>query len=112
MDIAFDTVNLRSADLRPDLARRARFAMRRLAWLVPRARVSLATIEGPGGALYQRCHVVLHTFGSRRVAVTTLARDCRVALDKAFRRAARDVLRLWQPAQAWRRRAAPPRRRA
>lgn len=96
MDIALDTVNLRTADLRPDLARRARYSMRRLAWLVPRARVSLTTIEGPGGALYQRCHVVLHTFGSRRVAVTTLARDCRAAMDQAFRRAGRAVLRMWE----------------
>lgn len=102
MDITFDTVNLRTADLRPDLARRARFSMRRFAWLVPRARVWLTTIEGPGGTLYQRCHVVLDTFGSRRVAVTTLARDCRTAMDQAFRRAGRAVLRMW---------ASPPLRR-
>jgi len=108
VDITFDTANLRTTDLRSDLDRRARFSMRRLAWLVPRARVLLTTIEGPGGTLYQRCHVVLHTFGSRRVAVTTLARDCRTAMDQAFRRAGRAVLRVWEAPLRRRRHAATP----
>lgn len=112
MDIALDTANLRTADLRPDLARRARFSMRRLAWLVPSARVSLATVDGPGGALYHRCHVVLTTLGSRRVTVTALARDCRAAMDQALRRAGRAVLRMWEAPPLRRRlRAATPGRK-
>ena len=66
MDITFDSVNLRTADLRPDLAAPRALPMRRLTWLVPRARVWLSTINGPRGGVDKRCHVVLHTFGSRR----------------------------------------------
>lgn len=82
--------------LRGRAVRRTRFVMRRLTWLVPRARVQLAEINGPHQEVYKRCQVELRTDAAGPVVITSLARDWRSALDNALSRAARSVLWLWR----------------
>jgi ribosome-associated translation inhibitor RaiA len=78
---------------------RARFVMRRLAWLVPRAKVQLSDVNGPRGGVDKRCQVELRTDGSGTVVITSLARDWRSALDSALARAARVLVRLLRRSQ-------------
>jgi hypothetical protein len=82
--------------LRGRAVRRTRFVMRRLSWLVPRARVQLAEVSGPHQEVYKRCQVELRTGLATPVVITSLARDWRSALDNALSRAARSVLWLWR----------------
>ena len=74
--------------------------MRRLAWLVPRAKVQLSDVNGPRGGVDKRCQVELSTDGSGTVVITSLARDWRSALDSALSRAARVLVRLLRRGQS------------
>jgi hypothetical protein len=84
------------SQVRGRAVRRTRFVMRRLNWLVPRARVQLAEVNGPHQEVYKRCQVELRTDAAEPVVITSLARDWRSALDNALSRAARSVLWLWR----------------
>lgn len=78
-----------------DLAeRRARFVLRRLGWIVPRAEVHMSDVNGARGGIDKRCQVELKTDGSGSVVVTSVAREWRTALDNALARAARTLLRM------------------
>lgn len=96
MRVLVDSLNLRSSQVRTRAVRRTKFVMRRLGWLVPRARVQLAEVNGPRQQVYQRCQVELQTDAAAAVVITSLARDWRSALDNALSRAARSVLWLWR----------------
>jgi hypothetical protein len=106
MRVLIDSLDSHSRHLRKRAARRTRFVMRRLSWLVPRARVQLAEVNGPRQEVYKRCQIELRTDAADPVVVTSLARDWRSALDNALSRAARSVLWLWRR----RRQALPPNR--
>jgi hypothetical protein len=90
--------------------RRLKFVLRRLAWLVPRARVQLADINGPRGGVDKQCRVEIKTDTRGAVVVTALARDWPSAIDSALARAGRAVLRTLRRGQQMPGRAAPKRR--
>jgi hypothetical protein len=90
--------------------RRLRFAMRRLAWLVPRAHVRLSDDNGPRGGVDKRCHVEIRTHSVGTVVITALARDWPSALENAIGRASRVLvrsLRRGRPERVRRRQLAP-----
>lgn len=107
MNVIFESPEPEAVALRGLALRRTRFAMRRLRWLVPQARVRMVDVNGPRGGVDKRCQIELHTDGVGRVVVTAVARHWREALDRALARAARTLLRAWRRAQA-QRPAAPP----
>ena len=96
MRVLVESLISHSFQLRRRAVRRTRFVMRRLGWLVPRARVQLAEVNGPRQEVYKRCQVELRTDAAAPVVITSLARDWRSALDNALSRAARTVLWLWR----------------
>lgn len=116
MQVLFESRNPEALVLRGVVVSRARFVMRRLVWLVPRARVCLTDVNGPRGGVDKRCQVELRAAGGAPVVVTSVARDWRSALDAALTRAARALLRLWQRERRHQRplprRPAPQRRAA
>ncbi|WP_088279521.1 hypothetical protein [Ideonella sp. A 288] len=108
MQVLFETRDPQAAPLRDLAVQRLRFAMRRLAWLVPRARVQLSDVNGPRGGVDKRCQVELKTDTAGTVVITSVARDWRTALDNAVARAGRVLLRVTQRGRTQpRRRAAP-----
>lgn len=95
MHVLFKSHHPQATELRELTERRVRFVLRRLSWLVPRAEVHLADMNGPRGGVDKRCQVVLKTDGAGCVVVASMAKDWRTALDLALTRAARFLLRLW-----------------
>jgi len=93
MQVLFEARDPEGAPLRDVAIRRARFVMRRLAWLVPRARICLSDDNGPRGGVDKRCQIELSTAQGGPLVVTTVARDWRTALDGALARAARALVR-------------------
>ena len=96
MQVVFESRDPEGARLRELAVQRARFVMRRLAWLVPRAKVQLSDVNGPRGGIDKRCQVELRTDGAGSVVVASVASDWRTALDNALARAARFLMRLWR----------------
>lgn len=93
MQVLIETRDIAATDVKETAEKRVRFAIRRLAWLVPRARVQLSDINGPRGGVDKRCQIELKTDGNGVVVVTAVARDWRTALDSAIARAARVLVR-------------------
>jgi len=96
MQIFFKSRDAQAADLLDLTQRRTRFVLRRLAWLVPQATVTLSDVNGPRGGIDKQCQVELRTDVAGTVVVSSVASDWRTALDKALARAARFVLRMVQ----------------
>jgi hypothetical protein len=96
MQVFFTSRDADGNQLRDLAVRRVRFVMRRLTWLVPRATVQLADVNGPRGGVDKRCQVQFKTDGGADVVITSIARDWRDALDSALARANRVLLRLWR----------------
>ena len=94
MQVLFEARDPTAMPLRELAVTRVRFAMRRLTWLVPRARVQLSDANGPRGGVDKRCQVELKTDRAGTVVITAIARDWRTALDHALARAGRVLLRL------------------
>lgn len=109
MQVVFTSRDLEGAAMRDLAVRRVRFAMRRMAWLVPRATVQLSDTNGPRGGIDKRCQLLLKTEQGGVITVTSVARDWRSAIDVALERATRVLRRLWQRRQSHR---APDRRDA
>jgi hypothetical protein len=96
MQVFFTCRDAEAERMRDLAVRRVQFVMRRLAWLVPRASVQLADVNGPRGGVDKRCQVQFKTDGGANVVITSIARDWREALDSALARANRVLLRLWR----------------
>jgi hypothetical protein len=96
MQVLFESRDPQGAQLREVAVRGLRFVMRRLSWLVPRAKVQLSDVNGPRGGVDKRCRVELKTDSAGTVVITSLARDWRCALDSALARAARVLVRVWR----------------
>ena len=103
MQVLFESRDPQGAQWRELAVRRLRFVLRRLTWLVPRARVQLSDVNGPRGGVDKHCQVELETVGRRKVVVASVAADWRVAIDTALTRAARLLQRTWQRSSAPRR---------
>jgi hypothetical protein len=93
MQVLFESRHPEGHPLRDEAVRRAKFVMRRLTWLVPRARVCLSDDNGPRGGVDKRCQVELRTRSGATVLITSVARDWRSAIDNALARAARVLMR-------------------
>lgn len=100
MQVIFESRDPGGAELRDMAVRRLRFTMRRLTWLVPRAKVRLSDINGPRGGIDKRCQVELKTDVMGTVVITSMAGDWRTALDSALSRASRVLTRSWRRSQS------------
>ncbi len=100
MSVVFESLDPQGQQFRDLALRRMGFAMRRLGWLAPRAKVQLADVNGPRGGVDKRCRVEIRSAGGGSVVVTALARDWRSALDQALARAHRALLRAWRRSRA------------
>ncbi len=96
MQVVFESRDQEAAQFRELVERRVQFVMRRLTWLVPRARVQLCDINGPRGGVDKRCQVELKTDFAGTVVVTAIDRDWRCAIENALTRAARGLVRTLQ----------------
>ena len=96
MEVIFESRDPDGARFRELAVRRVHFVMRRLTWLVPRAKVRLSDANGPRGGVDKCCHLELKTDHVGTVTITSMARDWRTALEGALSRAARLLLRNWQ----------------
>jgi hypothetical protein len=96
MQVLFMSRHPQADELRGLAERRVRFVLRRLSWLVPRAKVQLSDMNGPRGGIDKHCRVELSTDGAGPVVVASVAKDWRTALDDALGRAARYLLRSWR----------------
>ncbi len=99
MHIIFESRDAEGHQMRDLAIQRVQFVMRRLSWLVPRAKVQFADTNGPRGGVDKRCQVELKTDGAGTVVITAVARDWRTALDRALGRASRVLLRSWRREQ-------------
>ena len=100
MQVIFESRDPNGAQLRDIAERRIRFVLRRLTWLVPRARVQFSDTNGPRGGIDKRCQVELKTEHNGTVVVTAMARDWRSALESALTRASRALVHTWRRTQA------------
>ncbi|MFO1341034.1 MAG: HPF/RaiA family ribosome-associated protein [Burkholderiaceae bacterium] len=96
MQIHFESPDPEGAQLRDLATRRLSFALRRLAWLLPRAKVHLMDVNGPRGGVDKRCRLELSSDRTGTVVITSMAAQWQSALDSAIARAARHLLRLLQ----------------
>ena len=92
MQVIFESRHPGGVELREVAIERLRFAMRRLSWLVPHARVQLSDINGPRGGTDKQCQIELKT-STGTVVISSLSTDWRSALDVAVQRAARVLVR-------------------
>ncbi len=93
MQIVFQSRDAEGASMRKLAIERVQFAMRRLSWLVPRAKVQLSDINGPHGGVDKRCQLEFKTANKGTVVVTAIAREWGEALNGALARAARKLVR-------------------
>ena len=102
MEVLFESRDPDGIYLRELAERRVRFVMRRMTWLIPHAKVSLSDVNGPRGGEDKSCRLEIKTDHIGSIAVTTTARDWRVALDHALARALRVLLRNWKRSLGYR----------
>ncbi len=95
MQVLFESRDPEGAQYREVAVRRLRFVMRRMAWLVPRARVQLSDVNGPRGGIDKRCQVELKTDQGGTVVITAMAHDWHGALEAALARSSRVLVRMW-----------------
>ena len=100
MQVIFESRDSDGARMRELSVDRIRFVLRRLATLVPRAKVQFSDVNGPRGGVDKRCQIELSTEAVGTLVIASLARDWRTALDNALARAARCNSRSHLPAMA------------
>ena len=96
MQVIFESRDPDGAQMREIAVERVNFVMRRLRWLVPRAKVQLSDVNGPRGGVDKCCRLELKTDHVGTVTITSLASDWRGALESAVERAAQLLVRSWQ----------------
>lgn len=89
-----------ATNLRPLAEQRVRFALKRLAHFVPRARVQLSDVNGPRGGIDKRCQIEIQTEGAGTVVTSVTAREWHSALNSALTRAYSQVLKSLQRQRA------------
>lgn len=93
MQVIFESRDPAGAELRDLVKQRVRFVIRRLAWLVPRAKIRLTDVNGPRGGVDKRCQLELKTDHVGTVSVIGLAHDWLAALEAALSRANKVLLK-------------------
>jgi putative sigma-54 modulation protein len=99
MQVIVESRHVQGNALRSVAENRLRFVLRRLAWLVPRARLRLSDANGPRGGVDKQVQVELQLIGVRPVIVSATSRDWRAAIDTAVGRAARRMVRSYRRAR-------------
>ncbi len=99
MQIIFESRDVSGTDMRDMSVERVRLRLRRLAAMVPRAKVRFSDVNGPRGGVDKRCLVELKTESAGTVVIASLARDWRTALDRSLARAAQVLTRNLQRSQ-------------
>lgn len=100
MQVSFECRDRDGRKLRGFAVSRVRQSLRRVTWLVPRAQVHMADINGPAGGTDKQCRVVLSMRGGAPVVISAVAREWRTAVDLAVGRAVHALLRAWQRARS------------
>lgn len=101
MKVTLESPDAENTAVHAQSLRRIRNSMRSLSWLVLRARVKLAAVDGTlPGSIDKRCEVELITEDGAPVVVTSLARDFHSAMQSALARASRSLLHRWQQEHA------------
>ena len=95
MEVIFQSHHPAATELQSLAVDRVRFALRRLTWLVPRAKVQLRDTNGPRGGVDKVCQLEFRT-SKGLVVISSRAGDWRGALDLALQRAARVIVRMLQ----------------
>ncbi|HZP88918.1 MAG TPA: HPF/RaiA family ribosome-associated protein [Burkholderiales bacterium] len=96
MNVLFESHAPHAPQLRESAIAQVHTATRRLRWLIADVKVCLSTISVSPGRAGERCEIELDAHRLGRVVITSIARDPRVALDSALRRAARVLVRIWR----------------
>lgn len=96
MQVIFESRDTDAAPMRELSIEKVRFALRRLAALVQRAKVQFSDVNGPRGGIDKRCQVEITTDAVGTVVIASLAHDWRTALDRSLGRAARVLRRSLQ----------------
>ena len=99
MQVRFESRTPEAAQMRELSIDRLQYSMRRLTWLVPRARVLLSDVNGPRGGVDKRCQLEFRTATAGTLVVTSVARDWRSALDNSLARASQALIRSWRRSQ-------------
>ncbi len=93
MQVIVESPDPGAAPIREVAEQRVRFVMRRLAWLVPVARVRFTDVNGPRGGVDKCCRLMLKSDREGTFHITSVAADWRAALEGALVRAAPMVVR-------------------
>ena len=89
MQVLFESRDPQGAEWREVAVRRLRFVLRRLSWLVPRARVRLSDVNGPRGGVDKQCRVLVTLTHGPAAVVEDLDADLPTLIDRALARAGR-----------------------
>jgi ribosome-associated translation inhibitor RaiA len=108
MQVIIESRSIEGSALRSVAEKRVRFVMRRLAWQIPIARVSLSDLNGPKGGEDKQVQVALKLAGASLIVVTATSRDWRAAIDAALSRAVQKVVRTMRRARQATTAALPP----
>jgi hypothetical protein len=95
MQVIFESRHPEAAEMRELVVQRVRFVLRRLSWLVPRAKIQMSDANGPRGGVDKLCQLEFRT-SKGLVVISSCAGDWRGALDLALQRASRVILRSLQ----------------
>lgn len=96
VQVVIDAPRHDSDRLRDLATRRARFALRRMLGLSPRAYFRLSDGGGMRAGVNKRCQVRIETAAAGTVVAASTALEWRAAVDEALMRAVRRLLRLWR----------------
>lgn len=99
MQVIVESRSAEASALRSVAENRLRVVLRRLAWRIPTARVSLFDLNGPKGGEDKHVQVELRLTGARPVVVSATGRNWRKAIDTALARASQRVVRTMRRAR-------------
>lgn len=99
MQVVFQSGDSQGAQLRDTVVARVLFVMRRLSFVVPKATVRFADVNGPRGGLDKRCQIELKTQDAGVMVVSSTAGNWLVALNAALARAKQALMRTKQRAK-------------
>jgi hypothetical protein len=99
MQIIFESRDADGTRMRDVSIDRMRFALRRLSWLVPHAKIQLSDVNGPRGGVDKRCQVELKTQTAGTLVISALANNWRTALDQSLARATKVLTHTMQRKQ-------------
>lgn len=96
VEVILESPEQQNEQLRMAALPRIRMAMRRLSWLVQRAKVKFSGVDNAQGGIDKRCEVELTSENGEPVVIVSVARDWMSALHSALGRASKALLRRLQ----------------